>query len=100
MFIAGVSKITEPPFNDVWTVAGEEHLREHWRKEDADFFAAIDPIIHYHTAQIRDFLQAILEDRPPLITGEDGRRTVEFFTAIYRTQRDRAPVRFPLPVEN
>ena len=28
MFIAGVSKIAEPPVNDVWTIPGEEHLKE------------------------------------------------------------------------
>ena len=69
-------------------------------EQDADFFAGIDPIVHYHTAQIRDFLAAIAENRPPLITGQDGRRTVELFTAIYRSQRDQSPVRFPLTTEN
>jgi UDP-N-acetyl-2-amino-2-deoxyglucuronate dehydrogenase len=98
MFIAGVSKITEPPVNDLWTVRGEEQLREVWRKEDSAFFGSIDPIEHYHGAQIRDFLRAIAEDRPPSISGEDGRRTVELFTAIYRSQRDRTPVLFPVPV--
>ena len=34
----------------------------------------------------------------PSITGEDGRRTVELFTAIYRSQREGAVVRFPVPV--
>jgi len=100
MFIAGVSNITEPPFNDVWTIQGEEPLRDLWRKQDADFFGGIDPIVHYHSAQIREFLQAILEDRQPTITGQDGRRTVELFAAIYRSQRDRSPIKFPLATEN
>ena len=33
---------------------------------------------HYHALQIQDFLRAIIEDRPPLVTGEDGRRVVVF----------------------
>jgi len=49
--------------------------------------------------QIEDFLCAILEDREPLVTGEDGRRTVEIFTAIYRSQRDSRPIKFPLRPE-
>jgi predicted dehydrogenase len=100
MFIAGMTGIKEPPFNDIWTVPGEEQLREVWRKEDAEFFAGIDPIVHYHTAQIREFLAAIAENREPSITGVDGRRTVELFTAIYRSQRDHSPIRFPLATEN
>ena len=31
-----------------------------------------------------------------MVTGEEGRKTVEIFTAIYRSQRDGRPVRFPL----
>jgi UDP-N-acetyl-2-amino-2-deoxyglucuronate dehydrogenase len=97
MFIAGVSGITEPPFNDVWTICGEENLRTDWQKKDADFFGKIDAVAHYHSAQIADFLDAVLQKRDPLITGSAGRRTVELFTAIYRSQRDRCPIRFPLP---
>ena len=37
--------------------------------------------------------------RKPMITGEEGRITVEIFTAIYRSQRDRDPVRFPVEAE-
>ena len=42
------------------------------------------------------FLQAILEGRPPLVTGEEGRVVVEMFTAIYRSNRERKPIRFPV----
>jgi predicted dehydrogenase len=98
MFIAGMSNITEPPFNDVWTIDGEEDRRENWKKQDAEFFAGINPIEHFHAAQIKDFLGAVIEDREPSVTGEDGRRTVELFTAIYRSQKDGAVVRFPLNV--
>jgi UDP-N-acetyl-2-amino-2-deoxyglucuronate dehydrogenase len=96
MFIAGVSNIAEPPFNDVCTVPGQTELRAAWQKEDAEFFGAIDPMRHYHRIQIEDFLNAVMEGCPPLVTAEDGRRTVELFTAIYRSQRDHAAVRFPI----
>ncbi len=35
-----------------------------------------------------------------LITGEDGRITVEIFTAIYRSTRDGKPVKWPLKPES
>jgi hypothetical protein len=44
-------------------------------------------------------LNAILRGHDPLITGEEGRKTVEIFTAIYRCQRDRKPIKFPLAPE-
>ena len=50
--------------------------------------------------QIEDFLTALDENREPRVTGEDGRRTVELFTAIYRSTRDNTPVKFPLQPEN
>ena len=99
MFVAGMSKVSEPPVNDVWKVPGEEDRLARWQAEDAAFFSTIDATQHYHRLQIRDFLQSILADRPPLVTGEEGRKTVEIFTAIYRSQRDGRPVRFPLRPE-
>lgn len=93
MFIAGQSSILEPPFNDVWTIPGEEGNLVAWKEEDARLFATVDPTTFFHGLQIRDFLQAITEDRPPLVTGEDGRRTAQLFTAIYQSNRERRPVK-------
>lgn len=99
MFIAGMSQITEPPINDLWTVPGEEGLLPRWQEEDRALFDRIDATEYYHELQLRDFLLAILEDREPMIAGEEGRKTVEIFTAIYRSQRTNQPVKFPLKPE-
>jgi predicted dehydrogenase len=99
MFISGMTTALEPPVNDVWTVPGEEAMLAGWQKEDEAFFAAVDATKHYHRLQIREFLQAILAGRPAMVTGEEGRKTVEIFTAIYRSQRDGRPVTFPLVPE-
>jgi UDP-N-acetyl-2-amino-2-deoxyglucuronate dehydrogenase len=100
MFVAGMSSILEPPVNDLWTVAGEEHMLAQWQTEDSSLFNALaNPAVHYFQLQIGDFLRAIREDREPLISGEDGRKTVEIFTAIYRSQKTNGPVKFPLTPE-
>jgi UDP-N-acetyl-2-amino-2-deoxyglucuronate dehydrogenase len=99
MFISGMSAVLEPPVNDLWTVAGESSLLELWKEEDEEFFRTIDAASYYHKLQVEDFLQAILRGRQPLVTGEEGRKTVELFTAVYRSNRDRRPVRFPLQPE-
>jgi hypothetical protein len=31
-----------------------------------------------------------------MVTGDAGRKTVELFSAIYRSTRDNTPVKFPL----
>lgn len=91
-FIAGMSAITEPPLNDLWTIPGEEHRLTEFQTEDRERFAQLDATTHYHGLQIQDFLRAIREDRPPLVTGQDGRAVVEMFTAIYRSNREGRPI--------
>jgi predicted dehydrogenase len=91
-----MSTITEPPINDLWTVPGEQELLKQWQKEDSDLFVSINAVEFYHQVQIADFINAVIQSHDPLVTGEEGRKTVEIFTAIYRSQRDRKPVRFPL----
>lgn len=95
-FVAGMSKITEPPLNDVWTIPGEEHLLAEFIAADRAHFARIDATSHYHQLQIQDFLQAVRDNRPPLVSGEQGRVVVAMFTAIYRSHELRRPVKFPL----
>jgi UDP-N-acetyl-2-amino-2-deoxyglucuronate dehydrogenase len=98
-FIAGVTTDVEPPINDMWTIPGEEHLLSAWQEEDRRFTATTDVMTYYHRLQIADFLQAIIEDREPLVNGEEGRKAVEIFTAVYRSQRDGQPIKFPLEAE-
>lgn len=99
MFIAGMSNVLEPPVNDIWSVPGEENLIDKWKQEDADHFSSIDPTIYYMERQIEDFLQALSSGKQPLVNGEEGRKTVELFTAIYRSTRDNKPIKFPLKPE-
>jgi UDP-N-acetyl-2-amino-2-deoxyglucuronate dehydrogenase len=94
-FVSGVTETVDPPINDVWTIPGEEHLLAGWQAEDQARCQTVDVMTRYHELQIRDFLRAILDDREPAVTGQEGRKHVELFTAIYRSQRDHRPVQFP-----
>lgn len=96
MFIAGMTGIMESPINDIWSVTGEEIMLEQWKKKDSDFFNTIEPMTFYMKCQIEDFIDALKNNNAPLVTGEAGRKTVELFTAIYRSTRDNKPVKFPL----
>ncbi|NOY97007.1 MAG: Gfo/Idh/MocA family oxidoreductase [Chlorobi bacterium] len=96
MFIAGMSEILDPPVNDLWTIPGEENMLKQWNEEDSKFFHSVDPIVYYMERQIEDFLDALDNNKEPLVTGGEGRRTVELITAIYRSTRDNCPIKFPL----
>jgi UDP-N-acetyl-2-amino-2-deoxyglucuronate dehydrogenase len=98
-FVAGMSGIAEPPFNDVWTIPGEEALLARFQAEDRAHFQQVDGTSHYHTLQIQDFLRAVLEDRSPLVPGEEGRIVVALFTAIYRSQSELRSIPFPITAD-
>lgn len=94
MFIAGMTGITEPPVLDLWKVHGEEDCLEKWNKEDSDAFLSIDSTYYYHQLQLEDFVHAVADGREPLITAQDGLRTVQIFDAIYRSNQEHRPIDF------
>lgn len=96
MFIAGMAPISEPPVNDLWTIPGEEGLLEEFTREDNELFEQVDPMVYFIRLQIEEYLDALENNREPLVNGKEARRTVELFTAIYRSTRDNCPVKFPL----
>ncbi len=96
MFIAGMSKVQEPPKTDLWTVPGEAENVAVWEKEDTEVFHRLDPIEYYIRLQNIDFIEAIIADREPAVPGIEGRKTVEIFTAIYRSMRERAEIKWPI----
>jgi len=96
MFVAGMTAQVDPPINDLWTVPGEEGLLAGWQEEDRARASSLEVMTHYHRLQIQDFARSILEHREPLVNGEEGRKAVELFSAIYRSGRDCKAVRWPV----
>ncbi len=96
MFVAGMSTITEAPYNDLWTVEGEADMLETWKQEDTDFFNSVDSMYHYHQEQIGDFVDAVQKGEKPLVDAREGRKTVEIFTGIYRATETNSVIKFPI----
>jgi len=96
MFVPGVSEMEEGPINDIWTVPGEEQNLQVWQEEDDAFFKSTDPVVYYMKLQLEDFALAILNKREPLVTVKEGRNTVELIQAIYKSEKKRELIRFPL----
>lgn len=53
-----------------------------------------------HTGQIDDVLTALESGTAPTITGEDGRRTVQVVTAIYKAAIEGRQVSLPIPTDS
>lgn len=49
-----------------------------------------------HNGIIRDFVESILEDRAPAVTGEEARKSLEIVLAIYKAHRTGGKVNLPL----
>ena len=89
MFLPGRTEVAEPPKIDFWNVPGEEHEVDEWNAVDRKEFASTDPTVYYHQLQIADFLRAVEHGTEPMVTGEEGRKSVEIIQAVYRTHRER-----------
>ena len=66
--------------------------------EEAERYLASLPELKYemHAGQLEDVLAALETDREPAITGEDGRRTIELITAIYKAGSTRQAASLPI----
>jgi predicted dehydrogenase len=84
MFIAGMSTITEPALNDLWTIEGEKELLDKFRAEDEAFFKTINATVYFFTCQLEDFCGAIQNDHAPASSGEEGRETVKFIETVLK----------------
>ena len=49
-----------------------------------------------HTRLLRDFVEAVVEDRKPYVDGYEGRRSLEVIRAIYKSSSTGEPVNLPL----
>ena len=66
-------------------------------EEIKDKYANLDNLDYYaHTGQINDMLLALENKTQPLVTGEDGRKTVELISAIYKAGCEKRTVTLPL----
>ncbi len=93
--------------NPDWGIPGEEESARVLYAEErahADYIykivAAGREVPNYradcHQAQLADFLEAIRDNREPLVNGEEGRASVEISEAIYRSGRTGDAPPFPL----
>jgi UDP-N-acetyl-2-amino-2-deoxyglucuronate dehydrogenase len=86
---------------------GEGRLEWHLRGQEARVEQAADQVSRGsqdpaatpsggHIAEFTDFYEAIRRGHRPFVDGREGRHALEVVEAIYRSGRERRPVRLPL----
>ena len=76
---------------------GEEKVRGFKDKKLGD--TSSDPTHHSienHKLQIRDFVEAVKEDREPFVSGLEGRKSLEIIRGIYKSVKNERSVKFPV----
>ena len=76
--------------------------RDEALEEEIAAYAAALPRIRWegHTGQIENVLTAIETGTDVAISGEDGRRTIELITAVYKAGAEGRTVALPLPADD
>jgi predicted dehydrogenase len=116
--IEGSADIFPKNLNETLSIFGEQgsavvgglavNKMETWRFADANSVGdieekvlnpgEIDPPTVYgfgHAALFKDFVEAVENDREPIISGERGRKALEIILAIYKSQKTGKPVDLP-----
>lgn len=73
-----------------------EHDKELMEKLEAYYRSLPDLEYEGHTGLIRNVLLALEAGERPMITGDDGKRTVELITAIYQAGFEKRAVSLPI----
>lgn len=79
-----------------WNIEGEEAFAEEVKDSQVKMTAS-DPTgfsIEGHYRQYCDIVNAIRENREPLVNGEEGRKALELILAIYESAKSGKEVRF------
>lgn len=85
------AEVSQP--NGFWA---EEHNQELMTKLE-QYYKEIDDLKYEgHTGEIDNVLTALEQGERPMITGKDGRNTVELITAIYKAGFEKRTVSLPI----
>lgn len=77
-----------------WNISNGEKPKKNFQKQDLS--GTSDPMaldFKFHMLQIKDMIDAIKEDREPVVNGESARKSLELILAIYKSSREDKVVR-------
>jgi predicted dehydrogenase len=72
--------------------------REGWKLPDTRHWPSMHgKLVGAAKLEVEHFFECIREDKPPIVAGEDGRRSLEVMLAAEKSIAEGQPVRLPLP---
>jgi len=93
---ASVGFVEEPELSEartnIWTLEDEPDPREPWEIAGEER----PGMPKFHHVQIQEFVDAVIADRPPAVTGEQALVSLQMAKAVYLSQYRKAPVKLPL----
>jgi predicted dehydrogenase len=76
---------------------GDEAIRQIGRADQVTAAGDAAGLAHYeHMWLIEDFVEAVRTGRPPRVTGQEGRASLEIALAMYQSSDEKRPVTLPL----
>ena len=85
---ASVNKIEEWNFSDA--IDDSEQVKAQFSENPPSVYG------FGHTPLYADVIDALENNREPLVTGKDGKKALEMVLAIYKSAAEGIPVKFPL----
>ncbi|MFV0374996.1 Gfo/Idh/MocA family protein [Microbacterium sp.] len=84
---------------DEWTVPGVETFANPYQQGafDVPLSEIHRELTRFHTLQIADFIAALREQRAPVVTGRDARRSLAIIAALYESSRTGRTVDVTVP---
>jgi predicted dehydrogenase len=80
-----------------WSVVGEEEMIAEEAKVGLKSWTRPELLpATNHASLIKDFAQAVLEDREPYVNSAEGRKSLELIRAVYKSGKTQSRVDFPL----
>lgn len=80
-----------------WNIKDGKGMENKSQEHDAS--GAADPMAvdyKFHMLQINDMVEAIREDREPVVNGESARKSLELILAIYQSSRENKIIQLPI----
>lgn len=76
-----------------WNIRGQENSA--YMEESSEKSGAADPMAishQLHLSQIKDFVEAVRDNREPMVNGETARKSLALILAIYESSREKRAV--------
>lgn len=88
-----------PGYNDIWAIDGRaEYLSHHSSRvhQNRSLSQVHADLVPFHTEMIQEFVHAVRDNRDPMVTGAEARKSLAIILGIYESSRTGRSVQLPV----